>query len=409
MDPIHAAGGPPNFHEPLGATDARVTPFLAEFHDADLELRYRSSNLAETGRSLTVTLLFGVAIFLLFGAVEAVQLGFTKTMLLLLVLRLVLVVMIVSHCARLRSTPELAVAHTEITVIEGWAMALFLLTSAVRPEEFEAHNLNMLVFVGALFIFIPNRWLNVTALCSVSVIVYLAISTQIVQRSVADLINNSITLVVMTILCALVAHKLESVRRKEYASLIMEREANQNLIEEITRRQALEDELTWMATHDPLSDLLNRRAFFEQAEREVARARRSGRPLSLIIIDADEFKAINDRFGHHTGDEAIKRIASACKVHLRADDLLGRIGGEEFAALLPAANIGLAGEVSRRLCAAIHDTAFEHPLGPVPLSVSIGVTECRVWDETIPDSLQRADEALFEAKRSGRNCVVPAS
>jgi diguanylate cyclase (GGDEF)-like protein len=408
MDQSDAAAGSPDPPPSGGVTDARLTRVLAEFHDSDLEHRYRLSGLAETGRMLTMTLLFGLAVFVLFGLVELAQLGLSMTTFLLFVLRVVLVVLIISYCTRLRSTPGLAISYSGITVIECWAMATFLLTSALRPEEFEAHNLNMLVLVGALFIFIPNRWLNVTVVCAISVVVYLAISTQVVQRSASARINDSITVVVMTVLCALVARKLETVRRKEYASLIMEREANQNLIEEITRRQALEDELMWMANHDPLSDLLNRRAFFEQAEREVARSRRSGLPLSLIIIDADEFKSINDRFGHHTGDEAIKRIAAACKAHLRADDLLGRIGGEEFAALLPAAGIGLAGEVSRRLCAAIHDTVFEHPLGLVPLSVSIGVTECRVWEEAIPDSLQRADEALYEAKRSGRNCVVPA-
>jgi len=381
---------------------------LSEFVDPDLERRYRLSSLAETGRTLGVTLGLGAAIFVLFGMVEILQIGFVWKMFVMLAFRVVLVIMIVTYCTRLRSRPELAISYALITVIECWAMGLFLLTSALRPEEFEAHNLNFMVLVGALFIFIPNRWLNVAAICSTSAIAYLTISSVVVKQSASAGFNNSITVIVMTVLCALVARRLEIVRRKEFASLVMEREANQNLIEEITRRQALEDELTWMATHDPLSDLLNRRAFFEQAEREVARSRRSGLPLSLIIIDADEFKLINDRFGHHTGDEAIKQIASACKLHLRADDLLGRIGGEEFAALLPATGLGLAGEVSRRLCAAIHETVFNHPLGPVPLSVSIGVTECRVWEEAIPDSLQRADEAMYEAKRSGRNCVVPA-
>jgi len=187
---------------------------------------------------------------------------------------------------------------------------------------------------------------------------------------------------------------------------VAERRSRQRLEAEMDQREALQEELEWMASHDALTDLYNRRAFLEQADRVLAGARRREQPVSVLLLDADEFKSINDMFGHHTGDEAIRAIGRQAKLCLRADDVIGRVGGEEFAVVMPATNLALAEQVASRLREQIGAVVIEHPDGGVSFTVSIGITECRIWNETIQDALQRADAAMYEAKLAGRNRVI---
>lgn len=169
---------------------------------------------------------------------------------------------------------------------------------------------------------------------------------------------------------------------------------------EALHRQA--EELARLARTDPLTGLANRRFFMEQLEREFQRARRYRRPLSLIYLDLDGFKAINDRFGHMFGDEILRGAARSMRAVLRSTDLLARIGGDEFAVLLPETGEVGAKDVAAKLGRAL--AAYGEHLGPAipPLSFCAGISELRPSDETIDDLLNRADEAQYEAKGAGK-------
>ncbi len=162
------------------------------------------------------------------------------------------------------------------------------------------------------------------------------------------------------------------------------------------------EELARLARTDPLTGLANRRFFMEQLEREFQRARRYRRPLSLIYLDLDGFKAINDRYGHMFGDEILRGAARSMRAVLRATDLLARIGGDEFAVLLPETGEAGARDVAAKLGRAL--AAYGDHLGPAipPLSFCAGISELRPSDETIDDLLNRADEAQYAAKGSGK-------
>ena len=161
--------------------------------------------------------------------------------------------------------------------------------------------------------------------------------------------------------------------------------------------------LEQQARSDSLTALANRRHFFEHAGTEVLRARRYCHPLSLQMLDIDHFKSINDRFGHAAGDSVIRAIADILRDNLRHTDLAARIGGEEFAILLPETDIVAAGHHAERLrqSIALHDFGDGLP----GITVSIGLS-CVGFDEsTIEPALLRADDALYRAKQSGRNRV----
>jgi len=155
---------------------------------------------------------------------------------------------------------------------------------------------------------------------------------------------------------------------------------------------------------DHLTGLANRRRFERQLEREVGRVLRFERPFTLLMIDIDNFKNLNDTFGHDAGDDAIRRISRVLREGTRGIDLAARIGGEEFAVLLVETNQTAGMEVAERLRLAIKD--LELPSG-AQITASFGVAECPTDAQTASGILKAADVALYEAKRNGRDRVVP--
>jgi diguanylate cyclase (GGDEF)-like protein len=174
----------------------------------------------------------------------------------------------------------------------------------------------------------------------------------------------------------------------------------------ITDRKLLEFELVRLAATDPLTGVPNRRYFLETGNQEVERVRRFGVAASVVMIDLDHFKAINDKYGHAVGDETLKYVTQVCKKSLRQIDVLARIGGEEFVVMLPSTDETGAARVAEKLRRAVSGTLVKD--GPIRLSItaSFGVAEVRPGDQTVDEGIARADLALYAAKRSGRNCVM---
>lgn len=175
---------------------------------------------------------------------------------------------------------------------------------------------------------------------------------------------------------------------------------------DMTERKQLEQRLRQQATTDFLTGLNNRRNFYKLAGAELARTKRHDMPLSLLIMDIDHFKAINDTHGHDSGDMALQTFSSICRDELREIDIFGRLGGEEFAAMLPDTSGDRAIEVAYRLCKAISSNPIPvSSTSSIEMTVSIGVTTHYPSDHDIQDMLKRADTALYTAKKNGRNQV----
>lgn len=161
-----------------------------------------------------------------------------------------------------------------------------------------------------------------------------------------------------------------------------------------------------LALRDPLTGLANRRAFEEALRREVARARRSGAPLSVAVLDVDRFKRVNDAHGHAAGDAVLAAVAARAAAALREGDLLARVGGEEFAALLPGAGPEAGAEVAERVRAAVAAAPVEAAGQRLAVTASLGCAALSPDDADGAALLARADARLYDAKRSGRDRVV---
>lgn len=208
------------------------------------------------------------------------------------------------------------------------------------------------------------------------------------------------------------------------------------LEEEIERRKAYEEELKSislnyqkMATQDFLTGVSNRRHFIERAEEELSRAKRYNHPLNFMMMDIDHFKNINDTYGHQAGDQILKNVAVTCLDNLRVHDLFGRIGGEEFSALLVETSFNDALLVAERIRKSVEESTWHIDNKAVNCTISIGISELNINMEhlndndnnfsiednlafevnkdsqTLDELMSKADEALYIAKSSGRNCI----
>ena len=187
----------------------------------------------------------------------------------------------------------------------------------------------------------------------------------------------------------------------------------QALADQVAKRESqLQEtlaELEILVTTDPLTELPNRRSFFSRANTEFSRSTRYNRPLSLLMVDVDHFKEVNDRFGHLTGDAALRHIARTMKICVRESDMIARYGGEEFVIILPETDSEGAGFIAERVRREIEASGFKsEQQGVIKLTVSIGIA-CMNFGSEYPDIdklLQSADDAMYRSKQGGRNCIT---
>lgn len=167
----------------------------------------------------------------------------------------------------------------------------------------------------------------------------------------------------------------------------------------------LSEEMKIMAVQDQLTGLLNRRGFNEAGAHAFATARRTDRPFSVIMTDIDRFKSINDDFGHAAGDEALRHFAQMLRQNRRAEDILARVGGEEFAIILPGTRVEESIHIAEELCSRLENSGLKIADTKLRITASFGVATISNSDESLSDIFERADTALYRSKRAGRNRV----
>jgi diguanylate cyclase (GGDEF)-like protein len=168
----------------------------------------------------------------------------------------------------------------------------------------------------------------------------------------------------------------------------------------------VQKKLKHIAITDELTGLKNRRYIMEQLDKEYQRAVRTGGTLSLVLLDIDHFKRINDTYGHAIGDAVLKEVSQAMQSSLRTYDLLGRVGGEEFLIASPGSTLDKAAELAERVRVTIKGREVMNMADPITVTVSAGITSLSEQDATTEALLARADNALYLAKQQGRDRIV---
>ena len=212
-------------------------------------------------------------------------------------------------------------------------------------------------------------------------------------RDLAETLTNQFFLVAVAIITVVSQTLRRRLELREFAARM--------------EQHRLMAELESLATIDALTGIWNRRQFLRLGADEVLRSQRYRHALSVLLLDIDRFKSINDTHGHPVGDEVIRAVTQRLLAALRTTDIAGRYGGEEFSVILPETEARFAAEVvGERLRSAVCAAPVSTTAGPIPVTISIGVTGVSLGAETLAEAIERADIALYAAKNGGRNRVV---
>jgi diguanylate cyclase (GGDEF)-like protein len=379
-------------------TRMRLRRVTGEFIDQDTEHRYRLDVMASHAQ-LYARIAIGIAVAIpLYAVMDQLTLGLTSTWWWLLAARLAATLAVLELYRRLRTEP-LQFAEPRglrlVEAVQGLVFAVVILACALRPEDAATSALSLAVIVLGATVIVPGRF-RVQMLLAVAAFVSFVVMAQLRFRDpplgTAPLISNLMLALVWAVAILSITNRGQ---RRRWSAVLAEQDTNRRLHEELEHAADLRRELQQLARQDALTGAANRREFLRVAE-EHLRDRRGGPGCSVLLLDVDRFKSVNDSFGHAAGDVALVQLVRSVNDVIRAEDLVARLGGEEFAVLLPGADTPRAIEVAHRVRTGITADSRSDVAGP--LTVSIGVATARPGD-TVESILARADAAMYDVKR----------
>jgi diguanylate cyclase (GGDEF)-like protein len=370
--------------QPVSAPDLRIPSMLRGEPDlGPLEAAYRQSFLRDDLAQIIRIGWIYVASAVFLGLIDSRALETSPATLALHALRVLVIAFSVGAMFALRRTASVAFADRLVWV---WALiiaAYALYIHLARPETLFYSTLADLIIITLVYIVMPLRLrLRVIPPLLLTVGDSAIIASYNPPLAVSDLAYITLTLLLGNLVGILSSVHLFTYRRRQFVA---------------------QREIERLATIDGLTQVLNHRHFRERLEQEFQRFRRYGHALSLLWVDLDYFKRINDTYGHLAGDAVLREFALLAGTLKRESDELGRLGGEEFALLLPETALSAAQAVAERLRERSAQLSVPFSESAIHFTASIGIAEARASDTSADDLMHRADQALYRAKQYGRN------
>lgn len=388
-------------------TDHRISRFTAEFVHPTVELAFREATHLARVRETRIAIIIAALFYLAFAITDYLAVGMGEQYQLIFITRLSICGLGIAIALSAGRFWRALMDGVTPTLVEGLALIGFLSITLLRPYESGWHGMSLMVMLLGVYVFIPNRFLPAMLVAVLSTLAFIWLLVEHFQPPANYVLTLSLLLVALNLFGILTTHRISCLMREEYRDATILRRANERLSHEIEARQRLESELRELAHQDHLTGISNRRHFFDLADQAFAKARATGAPLSLLIVDIDYFKQINDTYGHMHGDEVLKVLVKVCRSALGEVDMLARLGGEEFVMLLPGADLAAASERAERLRAETQRAPVRLHEATLHFTISLGVAQWRE-EESLLFLMRRADEALYLAKFNGRNRIETA-
>lgn len=365
--------------------------FLVDLGDMEGDYRvfYLKDDISYSSLYISIAILGALSMFTMDGLLYPARLNLNWWLILLrggYIVVSILIVRGIRKTTRVKAYDRLVFAWILLTI-------LFLLVfKFTRPAAFLRPAFYIIVPVG-IYVFSPFR-INHTAALALGYSVGTLLIDYFYGLEVDRLVWNTFisTQLIGHALGFVAGVQIQSYRRTAFRAYMKERDAKEMV--------------AYMANIDPLTKSLTRRHFFNIAESEFLRFRRYHRGLSMLVLDADHFKNINDTYGHYAGDLVLRNLSLVTMEQKRTQDTFGRLGGEEFGLLLPETNLEQAQIVAARIQMAWQQTPCPVDDKVIHSTVSIGVAEARPSDESFEDVLRRADRLMYKAKEAGRNTIA---
>ena len=393
----------------LGAgTEYAIQRLTGEFVVPDTERRYRRE-LLEANRLTFEAVTRIIAVVLpMFSLIDLQSLGWGIPWAALLMARLATATAIYATGRRIARRPSTFADGDGRIVLTLTQLAVFssaLLACVLRPQDAATNAISLTVLMLASLVLVPGRFRGQIILASLFLAGLVAVSIWRFRDPSLPLVPLVANLGVALAWGGFMLSFNNRAQRRQWTSTHREAATAQLLNDELEIAARLRNELQVLARQDPLTSAANRREFMRVSTDQLLLL--GDGELSMLVIDIDRFKSINDRFGHATGDAVLVWLVEVLRGALRGQDLLARIGGEEFAVLLPGMDGARAFDTGRRLIDAITTAGAPDGLDE-PLTVSIGVASVRGGDD-VGDLMARADEDMYAAKRRGGNDVGRAA
>ena len=286
----------------------------------------------------------------------------------------------------------------------GWGSSVFLFDTSQMDQAF---YVRLMILAGAMAFVVPTTAAVIQVFFAYCLPVGLIVLTSLLLQ--ADVQPKGIFVMSISLYMVMLvgqAYTIHRSVRQGISSRLAAARLTQSLNEALVTERTLREEIQQLSLTDELTGVFNRRGATSNLEVELARARRLGTPLSLLVIDIDRFKPINDTHGHATGDEVIRTVVESLKKELRETDVVGRIGGDEFIVVLPALELEGALSAAHRLRQSVQFSSVDLQARGISVTISVGVATFRPSD-SIAQLMSRADDALYVAKANGRNRIEP--
>jgi len=387
----------------LLAQHERFNRRRAEFSDIDTELRYRQWHHQGAVRQARLALLLAISLIALFLISDYFLLTNNSDFITALLIRASIFTGGLIVILRISRSREPWQFDRDLLIFQSFTITLLLFVLAFLKPDPGSSVLSLVTLSLGIYLFVPNRFIIATGLSLYLAFGFFFLASYTHITSHPQMLQWGIIVLSVNLIGMAFSYRIHLVQRRAFLELMRERFARETLQNEIARRNELEEKLLYQAHTDELTGAHNRRYFMRLGREEIARSLRYDRPLSLLLLDLDHFKLINDRFGHDIGDEVLRRFSRLCRRTLREPDIFGRLGGEEFSVIIPEETIDGALKTAERLRAAVEE---EFAPTAQQLTVSIGVTQMQSTDSSISDLLKRADAMMYQAKHLGRNRVA---
>ena len=366
------------------------------FTNPELEAKYNEAYLEENISISRISLVVWQCANLALIGMDYLLSGSGRLFLFLLGLRLSVFVYFFALVRYLGTVKEVFWYQRILFYSLCMGVGVFLLINLTRPPTYLQHSVIDVIGVLCIYLVFPNRFLfrliPALLLTAGSILLYIFVKAGL---SPGIILVTLVSYGLVNFLGLLVSARLYRARRTEYRSHLAE--------------QAAQAKIARLAMQDDLTGIANRRHFYRQAETEFAHFQRSKHPLALLMLDLDHFKRINDQYGHGVGDAVLIRFSQYVSTQIRQEDLLGRVGGEEFAILLREATIFQAVAIGERIREGVAQLPISGGDDADRFTVSIGIAAADDADASFDVLFGRADQALYRAKQEGRNRVAIAA
>jgi len=387
---------------PAGAH--RIRRWMCEFSDQWMERDFQSHVQPVVIQQLRWALIVWAALLLLFAVPDYIAMGPVRSFYYLLAYRIIIVAALAVLIFSITPDTRIFQISYFVAVVVVAGFTGFMLFFIYRPDIVNMIIIVIMIQLISLLIFVPIRFM--VALCCAMYGVFITLVTRFVLgTSPANLVALLVLLMLPVVIGAGTTMRLGFAQRREFAHLTETKRINRELAEEMQKRVALEEKLKELASTDPLTGLYNRLQYEMLFQHEIGRSRRRDSPLSVGILDLDNFKLVNDTHGHTAGDAVLRCVADVCRRNLRAIDIVGRLGGEEFIILMPECDIDQANILGNRLLKMIESAVVDANTASIRITATIGITQLFPDDKGIEVIISRADDALYRGKRAGRNRV----